>query len=46
MDLQKVTVQFNGNCYHQLDCLAMGSPLAPAIADICMNKATNEVLAK
>ena len=24
----------------------MGSPLAPAVADICMNWLTNEVLAK
>ena len=46
MDLQKTTLQFNQNYYHQLDGLAMGSPLAPAMADICMNWLTNEVLAK
>ena len=39
-------LQFNQNYYHQLDGLAMGSPLAPAVADICMNWLTNEVLAK
>ena len=46
MGLQKTTLQFNQNFYHQLDGLAMGSPLAPAMADICMNWLTNEVLAK
>ena len=39
-------MQFNQNYYHQLDGLAMGSPLAPAMADICMNWLTNEVLVK
>ena len=43
---KKTTLQFNQNYYHQLDGLAMGSPLAPAMADICMNWLTNEVLAK
>ena len=42
---KKATLQFNQNYYHQLDGLAMGSPLAPAMADICMNWLTNEVLA-
>ena len=43
---KKTTLQFNQNCYHQLNGLAMGSTLAPAMADICMNRLTNEVLAK
>ena len=46
MDLQKNTLQFNGNYYYRLDCLAMVSPLAPAMADSCMNWLTNEVQAK
>ena len=53
MDLQKKTTpQFNQNYYHQLDGylqldgLAMGSPLAPAMTDICMSWLTNKVLAK
>ena len=44
--LAKKTLQYNQNYYHQLDGLAMGSPLAPAMADICINWLTNEVLAK
>ena len=43
---KKTTLQFNQNYYHQLDGLAMGSPLAPAMADICTNWRTNEVFAK
>ena len=43
---KKTTLQFNQNYYHQLDGLTMGSPLAPAMADICMNWPTNEVLTK
>ena len=43
---KKTTLQFNQNYYHQLDGLAMGSPLAPAMAGICMNWLTNEILAK
>ena len=46
MNLQKTTLQFYQNYYHQLDGLAMSSPLAPAMADICMNWLTNKVLAK
>ena len=43
---KKTTLQFNRNYFHQLDGLAMDSPLAPAMADICMNWLTNEVLEK
>ena len=31
------TLQFDGKFYHQIDGMAMGSPLAPAKADIFMN---------
>ena len=30
-------LQFDGKFYHQIDGMAMGSPLAPAMADIFMN---------
>ena len=43
---KKTTLQFNQNYYNQLNGLAIGSPLTPAMADICMNWLTNEVLAK
>ena len=43
---KKTTLQFNRNYFHQLDGLAMDSPLAPAMTDICMNWLTNEVLEK
>jgi len=29
--------QFNGALYQQIDGVAMGSPIAPLLADICMN---------
>ena len=38
------TFQFNGKFYKQLDGVAMGSPLAPALADICMNWILNSVM--
>ena len=34
---QKTTLQYTGKYYEQTDGLAMGSPIAPAMADICMN---------
>ena len=40
------TLQFNGKFYKQVDGVAMGSPLAPAIADICMNWLLEEVFKK
>ena len=37
------TLQFNGKFYKPVDGVAVGSPLAPAIADICMNWLLEEV---
>ena len=37
------TFQFNNCYYKQIDGVAMGSPLAPAFADICMNWLLEEV---
>ena len=31
------TFQFNKQCYKQTNGVAMGSPLAPLLADLCMN---------
>ena len=31
------TLQFNGSFYQQVDGVAMGSPIAPLLADVCMN---------
>ena len=44
--MQKTILQFNGNYYHQLDGLEIGSSLAPEVADICINWLTNKVLEK
>ena len=35
--------QFNGNTYEQIDGISMGSPIAPLMADVCMNLILNEV---
>ena len=35
--------QFNGNTYEQIDGISMGSPIAPLMADVCMNWILNEV---
>ena len=40
------TLQFNGKFYKQVDGVAMGSPQAPAIADICLNWLLEEVFKK
>ena len=32
------TSKFDGKFYHQIDDMAMGSPLAPAMADMFMNR--------
>ena len=40
------TLQFNGKFYKQVDWVAIGSPMAPAIADICMNWLLVEVCKK
>ena len=35
--------QFNENIYEQIDEFSMGSPIAPLMADVCMNWVLNEV---
>ena len=40
------TLQFNGKFYQQIDGVAMGSPLAPAFADIFMNWVLDEISKK
>ena len=35
--------QFRGNIYEQTEGIAMGSPIAPLMADVCMNWVLNEV---
>ena len=35
--------QFGGNIYEQTEGIAMGSPIAPLMADVCMNWVLNEV---
>jgi len=40
------TLQFNGKFYKQIDGIAIGSPLAPALADFCMNWLLDEVASK
>ena len=40
------TLHFNGKFYKQVGGVAMRSPLAPAIADICMNWLLEEVFKK
>jgi len=39
---QKCVLQFNGEFYEQLDGISMGSPIAPLLADVCMNWLVNE----
>ena len=35
--------QFNGNTYEQIDGISIVSPIAPLMADVCMNLISNEV---
>jgi len=35
--VKTTTFQFNGRFYRQVDGVAMGSPIAPLMADVCMN---------
>ena len=35
--------QFNGNIYEQIDGISIVSPVAPLMADVCMNLISNEV---
>ena len=37
---------FNGKFYKLIDSVAMGLPLAPALADVCMNWAVDEAIKK
>ena len=34
---KKTVLQFNGSYFEQIDGIAMGIPLAPLMADVCMN---------
>jgi len=34
---KKTVLQFNGNYFEQIDGIAMGIPLAPLMADVCMD---------
>ena len=43
--VKTTTFQFNGRFYRQVDGVAMGSPTAPLMADICMNYVIDQVLA-
>ena len=38
------TFQFNNQIYEQIDGVSMGSPIAPCMADICMNWVLNQAL--
>jgi hypothetical protein len=38
------TFQFNSEYYSQIDGVAMGSPLAPLMADVCMNYILDEAM--
>jgi len=38
------TFQFNGRFYPQVDGVAMGSPIAPLMADVCMNYVIDQAL--
>ena len=40
------TFQFDGKFYKQTDGIAMGSPIAPLLADVLMNHILNEALQK
>ena len=39
------TLQFNSSFYRQVDGVAMGSPIAPLMADVCMNYVIDQALA-
>ena len=39
---KKTVLQFNGSYYEQTNGVAMGTPIAPLLADICMNWVTNK----
>jgi len=35
--VKTTTLQFNGRFYRQVDGVAVGSPIAPLMADVCMS---------
>jgi len=39
---QKCVFQFNGEFYEQLGGIPMGSPIAPLLANVCINWLINE----
>jgi len=43
---QSTTFQFNGKFYKQIDSVAMGSPIAPLLADVIMNHVIDQALKK
>jgi len=43
---QSTTFQFNGKFYKQIDSVAMGSPIAPLLADVIMNHVIDQTLTK
>ena len=43
---QSTTFQFNGKFYKQIDGVAMGSPIAPLLADVIMNHVIDQALTK
>ena len=40
---KETVFQFGGNIYKQTEGMAMGSPIAPLMADVCINWVLNEV---
>ena len=43
--VKTTTFQFKGRFYRQIDGVAMGSPIAPLMADVCMNYVIDQALA-
>ena len=39
---KKTVLQFNGSYYKQINGVAMGTPIASLLADICMNWVTSK----
>ena len=43
--VKTTTFQFNGRFHREVDGVAMGSPIAPLMADVCMNYIIDQALA-
>jgi len=43
--VKTTTFQFNGRFYLEVDSVAMGSPIAPLMADVCVNYVIDQALA-